>query len=106
MNYARLSLEELEELVQQQEQHLQELTEALLNGQRAHRKMVATLTDKRQDAAIALLGKHKPRCVVFTNFAELPPRILASWERQEQEYQAKRDMMALFDSVGGKYELL
>ena len=103
MNYARLSLEEL---VMQQEQHLRELTEALLNGQRAHQWMKSALIEKRQDEAIASLGKNKPGCIIFTRFDDVPHRVIAALEKQEKEYQARREMMALLARVGDKYELL
>ena len=92
MNYARLSLEELEELVQQQEQHLQELTEALI--------------DKQRDAAWLAMPQ-RPGCVVFFT-PSYPPSLYTTAEIAEREkaHQAKREMMALINRVGEKYELL
>lgn len=106
MNYAKLPTEELEDLVQQQEQHLRELTEALLNGRRAHQLMKSALIDKRQDATIALLGKNRPGCVIFTRLNEQPNHAMSAMDKLEQEYQAKREMLNLINMVGEKYELL
>ena len=106
MNYAKLPIEELEDLVQQQEQHLRELTEALLTGQRAHQHMKSALTDKRWDAAwMAKLPR--PGCVVFFT-PSYPPSLYAmeEIEAHKKECQARRDMIALLNRVGGKYELL
>ena len=106
MNYARLSLEELEELVMQQEQHLRELTEALLNGQLAHQHMKSALIDKQRDAAWLAMPQ-RPGCVVFFT-PSYPPSLYTTAEIAEREkaHQAKREMMALINRVGEKYELL
>lgn len=117
MNYARLPLEELEELVKQQGSWLQELEEALLNGRRAYNEMLSALACKRVDATFSLCDRWVARLdvgttgaqtdrAIATNFADLPPRATAFWEKQEQEYRAKREMMALLNRVGDKYELL
>lgn len=117
MNYARLPLEELEELIKQQGSWLQELEEALLNGRRAHNEMLRALNYRRVDTELGLsewlgvrmdggtTGAQLDR-TISTNFAEFPPRVLTSWARQEREYRDKLAMINLINSVGDKYELL
>ena len=104
MNYAKLPIEKLEELVKQREQRLRELTEALLNDRWAHQLMKSALIDKRQDAVWLGMIKPRPGCVILT--PSYPPSLytaaeIEAREKVRQEYQSKLEMLNLINRVGG-----
>ena len=113
MNYAKLSLEELEELFLQQREHHYALTEAVRNSRDALASIMKAVNEKRKgssgvsfDSEIeemfqSIHGRsvQPVPAVVRTSFGELSPRMMAAWERTERAVKERAAALNLFSGA-------